>query len=250
MALFDRLVADDDTTKIVDLGHESFESFFTLAAADRLHRGSPAPVDCRRDPVHDDARPDVGRSLSQSARPIAACDAGAASQRDARLSAAPRQISDRRQRRADGADYRRWRRACAARSTSRRSHSRIRNMANATDIPLDAHIELQRWLRRIYLEFRELDLRYLLADLQILDPALGPKQAEFRVVLPANLASKKVGNPDRSGALRLARLPCACAGHEEATPCGSRCSRRPRHRPRPRPWGDDARILRGERCRP
>ncbi len=35
-----------------------------------------------------------------------------------------------------------------------------------SDIPLDVHIELQRWLRKIYLEFRELDLRILLADLQ------------------------------------------------------------------------------------
>jgi hypothetical protein len=40
------------------------------------------------------------------------------------------------------------------------------NMGNAVGIPLDSHIELQRWLRRIYLEFRELDLRILLADLQ------------------------------------------------------------------------------------
>jgi hypothetical protein len=39
-------------------------------------------------------------------------------------------------------------------------------MANAVDIPLDVHIELQRWLRRIYIEFREFDLRILLADLQ------------------------------------------------------------------------------------
>jgi hypothetical protein len=39
-------------------------------------------------------------------------------------------------------------------------------LANAKDIPLDVHIELQRWLRKIYLEFRELDLRILLADLQ------------------------------------------------------------------------------------
>jgi len=31
MALFDRLIADEDTTKIIDLGHESFESFFTVA---------------------------------------------------------------------------------------------------------------------------------------------------------------------------------------------------------------------------
>lgn len=28
MALFDRLIADEDTTKVIDLGHESFESFF------------------------------------------------------------------------------------------------------------------------------------------------------------------------------------------------------------------------------
>jgi hypothetical protein len=39
-------------------------------------------------------------------------------------------------------------------------------MGNAAAIPLSAHTELQRWLRRIYLEFRELDLRILLADLQ------------------------------------------------------------------------------------
>src|SRR4249920_2308843 len=31
MALFDRLIADEDTTKVVDIGHESFESFFSVA---------------------------------------------------------------------------------------------------------------------------------------------------------------------------------------------------------------------------
>ena len=39
-------------------------------------------------------------------------------------------------------------------------------MADAVGIPPSAHVELQRWLRRIYLEFRELDLRILLADLR------------------------------------------------------------------------------------
>jgi hypothetical protein len=39
-------------------------------------------------------------------------------------------------------------------------------LANARNIPLDVHIELQRWLRKIHLEFRELDLRVLLSDLQ------------------------------------------------------------------------------------
>jgi hypothetical protein len=36
----------------------------------------------------------------------------------------------------------------------------------STRIPSDSQSELQRWLRRIYLEFRELDLRILLADLR------------------------------------------------------------------------------------
>ena len=32
MALFDRLIADDGSTKIVDLGHQAFESFVTVAS--------------------------------------------------------------------------------------------------------------------------------------------------------------------------------------------------------------------------
>jgi hypothetical protein len=39
-------------------------------------------------------------------------------------------------------------------------------LATALDVPIDVDIELQRWLRRIYLEFRELDLRILLTDLK------------------------------------------------------------------------------------
>ena len=31
MALFDRLIADEDTSKVIDLGHELFESFFSVA---------------------------------------------------------------------------------------------------------------------------------------------------------------------------------------------------------------------------
>jgi hypothetical protein len=39
-------------------------------------------------------------------------------------------------------------------------------LAETAGIPVSAHVEIQRWLRRIYLEFRELDLRILLADLR------------------------------------------------------------------------------------
>ena len=35
---------------------------------------------------------------------------------------------------------------------------------------MDVHVELQHWLRRVHIEFRELMLRMLLADLQIVDP--------------------------------------------------------------------------------
>ena len=37
-------------------------------------------------------------------------------------------------------------------------------LASAMDIPLEVHIELQRWLRKIYLEFQEFNLRILLVD--------------------------------------------------------------------------------------
>ncbi len=37
--------------------------------------------------------------------------------------------------------------------------------ADSGILPVAAHAELQHWLRRVHLEFRELDLRVLLADL-------------------------------------------------------------------------------------
>ncbi len=36
----------------------------------------------------------------------------------------------------------------------------------APDVPLEVHIELQRWIRKLYLEYRELELRVLMADLR------------------------------------------------------------------------------------
>ena len=34
------------------------------------------------------------------------------------------------------------------------------------DIPLDAYMELLRWVRRVFVEFRELELRLLLGDVR------------------------------------------------------------------------------------
>ena len=153
MALFDRLVTGDDTTKIIDLGHESFESFFTLAqqidfieeARQRAiaiavlfmvtpDQTSVTAYQSLRDrfpramlvPLHNEM---LGSAQHRDKYPIA----GSGALRKL-IDSPPFSFADS-------------------------------NMGNATGVPLDPHIELQRWLRRIYLEFRELDLHLLLADL-------------------------------------------------------------------------------------
>ena len=139
--------------------------FFAVAASDRLCRGGASAIDCDRDPVRRDAGPNFGRGLSQSARPLPAGDAGASAQRNAGAGAASRQISAG-QRRRRWCGCRCWRRACANISTRRRFHLPMRNWPKRPGFP-QRHIELQHWLRRIHLEFRELDLRILLADLSL-----------------------------------------------------------------------------------
>ena len=164
MALFDRLVTGDDTTKVIDLGHESYESFFTLAhqidfteearqrsiAVAILFMVTPdqTSVTAYRNlqarfaramlvPLHNEM---LGSSQHRDKYPISG--GGALAVKLPALASGLRKLIDDPP--FSFADS---------------------NMGNATDIPLDAHIELQRWLRRIYLEFRELDLRLLLADL-------------------------------------------------------------------------------------
>jgi len=164
MALFDRLVTGDDMTKIIDLGHESYESFFTLAhqidfteearqrsiAVAILFMVTPdqTSVTAYRNlrekfaramlvPLHNEM---LGSSQHRDKYPISG--GGALAVKLPALAPGLRKLIDNPP--FSFADS---------------------NMGNATDIPLDAHIELQRWLRRIYLEFRELDLRLLLADL-------------------------------------------------------------------------------------
>jgi hypothetical protein len=164
MALFDRLVTGDDTTKVIDLGHESYESFFTLAhqidfteearqrsiAVAILFMVTPdqTSVTAYRNlrekfaramlvPLHNEM---LGSSQHRDKYPISG--GGTLTVKLPALAPGLRKLIDDPP--FSFADS---------------------NMGNATDIPLDGHIELQRWLRRIYLEFRELDLRLLLADL-------------------------------------------------------------------------------------
>jgi hypothetical protein len=165
MALFDRLVADDGITKVVDLGHESFEAFFLLArqfgfAEEARRRGIAPAILFMTTPDHTSV--EAYRSL-QRRMPLATLVPvrnellGAVQHRD-QYSSGP-----------SGAAQVKF----PALAPGMRRHIEQppfsfadSQLANSRTIPIEVHIELQRWLRKIYLEFRELDLRILLADLQ------------------------------------------------------------------------------------
>ncbi|MGE5164602.1 MAG: hypothetical protein ACM3IH_11345 [Sphingobacteriales bacterium] len=165
MALFDRLVSGDDTNKVIDLGHESYESFFTLAhqidfIEEARQRSIAAAILFTVTP--DQTSVTAYRSLRERfARammvPLQNEMLGSAQHRDKCPTNGGSSVTVRLPVLAPG-----LRKFIDTPPFSFADS----NMGNATGIPLDAHIELQRWLRRIYLEFRELDLRLLLADLR------------------------------------------------------------------------------------
>lgn len=165
MALFDHLVAHEDTTKIIDLGHESFEPFFSIA-----HKIGFVEEACRRAiavailftitpdqtsveayrrlrdrfarttlvPVHNEI---LGPAQYRDRYPLTIGGAGIV--RMPALAPGLRRYIDRPP--LSFADP---------------------HLGEVSGMSVDAHSELQRWLRRIFLEFRELDLRILLADLR------------------------------------------------------------------------------------
>jgi hypothetical protein len=165
MALFDRLVADEDTTKVIDLGHESFESFFSVAHqigfVDEARRRSAAVAilfTVSPDQTSVEAYRNLRvRFVQATLTPVHNELLGPAQHRDKYPLASRGSVMVRLPVLAPG--LRRYI------ETTPFSFADS-NMSNAVGIPPDAQIELQRWLRRIYLEFRELDLRTLLADLQ------------------------------------------------------------------------------------
>jgi hypothetical protein len=165
MALFDHLVAYEDITKVIDVGHDAYEGFFSLAHnigfVDEARRRSIAvailfmvtpdhtSVTAYRSlrerfthatlaPVHNEI---LGPAQHRDKYPLASGGPGVV--RMAALSPGLRRYID----------------------TPPFSFADPR-IADPTRIPETAYAELERWLRRIYLEFRELDLRILLADLR------------------------------------------------------------------------------------
>jgi hypothetical protein len=165
MALFDRLIADDDTSKIVDLGHESFEPFFALANqigfAEEARKHSIAPAILyllTPDRTSVEAYRGLRRRFPQATlAPVHNEILGPAQHRDRYDLMGSGEVVVRLAVLAPAV------RKYVERPPFSFADSRL---AAAFDAPFDVNIELQRWLRKAYLEFRELDLRILLADLR------------------------------------------------------------------------------------
>ena len=163
IALFDRLVAEDGATKIVDLGHGSFEAFFALAHqigfVEEAQRRAIAPA--------------ILFMITPDATSVEAFRGLRRRFPEAMLSPVHNEIFGPAQHRdkyelKGGALVQLPALAPGLRKfieTPPFSFADAR-LAASVNIPLEAQAELQRWLRRVYREFRELDLRVLLTDLQ------------------------------------------------------------------------------------
>ena len=165
MALFDRLIADDGISKIVDLSHASFEPFFTLArqfgfAEEARSRGIALAIlyILTPDRTSVEAHRSLCSRLSQATLvPVHNEILGAAQYRDKYGLMGSATTVVQLPLLAPGV------RKYVETPPFSFANSRL---AAAFDVPVDVDIELKRWLRRIYLEFRELDLRILLTDLK------------------------------------------------------------------------------------
>jgi len=165
MALFDRLIAADGTDKIVDLGHASFESFFTLAAQigfveEARGRGIAAAVLFLITPDHASVEAYNGlqnRLPGAVLVPVHNEILGSAQVRHKYGLLGLGTVVVRLTQLAPG--LRKYV------ETPPFSFSQPR-LAGGAGAPDEVENELQHWLRRNYLELREIDLRILLRDLR------------------------------------------------------------------------------------
>jgi hypothetical protein len=161
MALFDRLIADEGAAKIVDLGHASFESFFTLAyqfgfAREARRLGIALVILYLLTPDHTsvEANRDLRSRLPEAVMAPVHNEIFGIAQHRGRYGLT-----------GSAAVIRLPLLAPAARKyvqTAPFSFAELQSPAEN----VDSNMELQHWLRRIYLEFRELYLRILLTDLK------------------------------------------------------------------------------------
>ena len=159
MALFDRLIAADATYKVVDLGRDALEAFFAVAEKigffEEAHKRAIAPA-----------------ILYVSTPDATSVEAFRALRRhfpQALLAPVHNEIFGPAQHRGKyeltgGAALARL--PALAPALRKYVETPPFSFADTTAMPPEAQEELQHWLRRAYREFRELDLRILLADLQ------------------------------------------------------------------------------------
>ena len=165
MAIFDRLIADDGIAKIVDVGHGAFADFVKVAReiglVEEARRRSIAATVLfmiTPDKTSVDAYAGLRRQLAPTALvPVHNEIFGPAQYRDKFPPA--------------GAAARAIRLpllSAPLRPYLERQPFSFADVGTGSplDVPLDAHVELQRWTRRVFVEFRELELQLLLADLQ------------------------------------------------------------------------------------
>src|SRR5215510_8296212 len=165
MELFDSLVADDDITKVIDLGNESFETFFSIAhqidfVAEARRRSIAIAILFMVTPDQTSVeayRALRNRFVEATFAPVHNEVFGPGQHRDKYPPAGGGPTMVRMPALAPG--LRRYI------ETPPFSFA-VLSTGDTTRIPVEADSELQRWLRRIYLEFRELDLRILLHDLR------------------------------------------------------------------------------------
>ena len=163
MALFDRLMAEDGATKIVDLGQTSFEAFFTLAsqfgfAEEARQRGIVPMVLYLMTPDRTsvEAYHSLYRRLPEAMFvPMQNEVFGFAQYRNKYAPIGSGTVIVRLPMLASGL------RKYITTPPFSFADGRI-----GTALDMDVNIELQHWLRRIYREFRELNLRILLTNLQ------------------------------------------------------------------------------------
>ena len=165
MALFDRLINEDGAHKVVDLGHESFAAFFALARqigfAEEAVRREIAPAVLyvmTPDATSVEAYRDLRKRIPHLVlAPVHNEIFGPAQHRDKYQLVGTGEVVVRLPALAPG--LRKYV------ETPPFSFSAT-SLAAAVKLPLEVQTELQRWLRRVFREFHELDLRLLLTDLQ------------------------------------------------------------------------------------
>ena len=166
MALFDRLIVPDGTAKVVDLAPASFQQFFSVMAqidfVDHARQRGIEPIAlfmAAPDAVSQRAYAELQRGLPELLVVPVYNEAIAQGKRARQNFPSGRSVSVPIQIPALASHLYRYL------EDPPFSFAGFRGTP-PRDIPLDAYMELLRWVRRVFVEFRELELRLLLGEVR------------------------------------------------------------------------------------